>query len=583
MKYNQITPLTWKRFFITLLIVFIASAIRHIFFEGLGKGIPYLTFYPAVMIAAVFGGLYSGLVATTISAFLSYYWIQKGHVSPVEWLAIIVFLISCSMISVISEAMRHANRRAKEEQIKAQNANLAKSAFLANMSHELRTPLNAILGYSELMQQEKDLMPKHHEFLKIINRSGEHLLALINEVLEISKIEAKRTTLDLINFNIHNLIQDVQKMFVLKTNAKGLSFKIQGIEELPLFITADETKLRIILINLIGNAVKFTEKGSITVRFSMNKEYPDKDFLIVEVVDTGQGISENEKDKLFKYFVQTESGKQSKSGTGLGLAISQDYAKLMGGEITFTSISGVGSTFKAKITITEGTALDFNTRIKQSQIIGLAPGQIIPKILVAEDNEENRQLLVKILTQIGFNVQQAFNGKEAVEIFEQWKPNFIWMDIRMPFMDGLEATRIIKASEYGKQTKIVAISAHVLGEEREEIFDAGCEDFVGKPFKMNEIFDMMEKHLNLSYVYEDIIEENEIKLIPSDIPLNLSSLNVELFAELSKAVDKTDAMRIDEIAEQIKILEPALAEALKVCARNFDYETIRIALQRIER
>jgi signal transduction histidine kinase/CheY-like chemotaxis protein len=579
MKMNQITSLTWQRVFVSILIIFIASAIRLVFFGGLGRGIPYLTYYPAVMIAAIYGGLFSGLLATVFSSLLCFYWVQKGLISPLEWLAMAVFLLSCTMISAIAEAMRRANRRAMEAQVQAQNANQAKSAFLANMSHELRTPLNAILGYSQLMQRDTSLPSEHCEYLSIINRSGEHLLALINEVLEISKIEAKRITIDLVNFNIHNLILDLKNMFEVKTKAKGLLFEVRGINDLPRFIIADETKLRIILTNLIGNAIKFTQSGGVIIRFSIQKDPLEEEFLLVEVEDTGPGIAEAEKDKLFKYFMQTESGKQTKSGTGLGLAISQDYAKMLDGEITVRSSLGAGSTFYVKIRIKEGTEEDIKTEVFTRRVIGLAPGQNAPRVLVAEDTEESRFLLVKLLRLVGLDVREAANGSEAIKIFEAWKPVLIWMDIRMPVMDGLEATRIIKATEPGKQTKIIALSAHVLGEEREDIFAAGCDDFVGKPYRENELFDIMEKHLALQYIYEETQTEENAAVLPSDIVLNLYSLDIGLRSELNKAVTNTDAIKIAEIAEQIQRKEPALALALQMCAKNFDYDTIRNALQ----
>jgi signal transduction histidine kinase/FixJ family two-component response regulator len=577
-KLNQITPLSWKRFLIALLIVFIASAIRQMFFSELGRGIAYLTYYPAVMIAAMYGGFYSGSLATVISSLLSFYWIQKGYMSSVEWLAMWVFILSCIMISVISEATKLANRRALDEKIKAQNANHAKSAFLANMSHELRTPLNAILGYSELLQKETYLLPKHTDFLNIINRSGAHLLALINDVLEISKIETKRTTLNPINFNIRNLIRDLEKMFELTCKSKGLNFKIMLANEFPTHIISDEIKLRIILINLIGNAAKFTQKGSIKVSLSIDKTDNKDLYLLVEVKDTGPGIADEEKDKLFKYFAQTESGKQAKSGTGLGLAISQDYAKVMDGKITCTSTLGSGSTFKVRIKIKEGNEEDIKSESNNRVVIRLADNQKIPKILIAEDNQENRRLLVNILQPIGFEIREAVDGNEAVEISQQWKPDFIWMDVRMPVMDGLEAARIIKASKHGKQTKIAAISAHVLGTDRNEIFEAGCDDFTGKPFKINELFEIMGKHLDLKYVYEGPPTINENEIVNSNLALNFKDLDIALISDLKKAIDSTDAIKILKIAEQLKTQDPELAKALTTCAKNFDYEPIRKAL-----
>jgi CheY-like chemotaxis protein len=227
----------------------------------------------------------------------------------------------------------------------------------------------------------------------------------------------------------------------------------------------------------------------------------------------------------------------------------------------------------------EGKEEDLKTKSHQQRVMGLAPGQHIPRILVADDTEENRRLLVNLLTLVGFNVREAVNGYEALKIFEQWKPNFIWMDIRMPVMDGLEATRHIKATELGKQTKVVALSASVFGEERNEILAAGFNDFVGKPFRENEVFDVMEKHLVLNYVYEALPKKEDAEVLTSDLSLNVRSLHADMCTELQRAVTNTDAIKIAEIAEQIKMEEPVLAKALHRCAKNFDYEPIRIALQ----
>jgi len=574
----QITPLTWRRILITILIIGVASVIRLLFFNDLGRGIAYLTYYPAVMIVALYGGLYTGFLGTVISAFLCFYWIQKGFMSPVETLAFIVFLVSCFMISFIAEAMRRARRRATEAQQKAEESNKAKSVFLANMSHELRTPLNAILGYSQLMQRDQEMKSVSKEYLRIINSNGEHLLSLINEILEIAKIEAGRMVLDPVNFNLHAMIEDIAKMFWEETEYKGLQFDILGVEMLPRFVVADGTKLRIVLINLLGNAVKFTHKGKITVRFS-TQQHSEVLVLHVEVEDTGPGIAPDEIDKLFNYFIQTDSGRKSQSGTGLGLAISRDYVKMMGGDISVTSLIGEGSTFRFNVSIDPSNEVKVKLAGTVKQVKRLKPGSKIPNVLVTEDMEANRNLLVTLLREVGFEVREAENGKVAVDIFNQWKPDFIWMDIRMPVMDGKEAAKMIKASEHGKATKIVALSAHVLGKERDKIFMAGFDDFVGKPFRENEIFDVMKKHLGLEYVYEEENISGPSVQYQSLETLDLGSLDPLFLEELLIAANNTDAGRIDELADQLESQNPGIAAALRYCSNNFDYESIHSALQ----
>jgi len=585
MVWNRITPLTLKRLAVTIAIIAVAAAMRVWPLQALETRMAWLTFYPAVMIAALYGGLAAGLLAAAFACAVNLFlWHLLGSQPFIkeyaDWLGMGIFFLNCTMISFIAEATRRANARAAEAQKQAESANLAKSAFLANMSHELRTPLNAILGFSQLMQRDTSLPREHQEYLNTINRSGEHLLELINDVLEIAKIEAKRMTLDPVHFDIHAFVRDLRNMFQVRTDAKQLRFDVQGIETLPRYVVTDEKKLRIVLINILGNAVKFTEHGHIAMRLSHKSEPPDKLYLIVEVEDTGPGIAEDEKEKIFKYFVQTESGKQSKSGTGLGLAISRDYVRLMGGEISVTSRLGGGSIFRFEIQMGEGKETSIVGNLHPRRVRGLTPGQQTPRVLVAEDTEASRILLVTLLKSVGFDVRAVVDGREAVDILEHWRPDLIWMDIRMPVMDGLEATRCIKSTESGKLIKVVALSAHVLGEEREEIIAAGCDDFVGKPYREHEIFEVMAKHLVLQYVYEENLVEETAGLLPSDGELDLRSMGDEMRAELDRAVTSTDAAKITELADCLRITNPTVAAALHACAGNFDYEIIRLALCR---
>jgi PAS domain S-box-containing protein len=466
--------------------------------------------------------------------------------------------------------LAQAKEVADKAREKAEEANLAKSTFLANMSHELRTPLNAILGYSQLMQRDASLKTEYHKYLNTIDRSGKQLLALINDVLELSKIEAGQTSLECTSFDLHALVRDFEKMFDSTMDARGLRFDLLGIDGIPRYVVTDETKLRQILVNILSNAVKFTQRGGVSMRVDTEAGAADGMRLKVEVADTGGGIAEDEMDKVFDYFEQTASGRAEKSGTGLGLAISRDFARMMGGDITVSSKEGEGSTFYLDVDIRKGSRSDIVNAVPKSQVIGLAPGQEIPRVLVAEDAEASRTLLVKILKPVGFDVQAVANGQEAVEKFNQWRPHFIWMDIRMPVMDGLEATRRIKMSASGPSTIVVALTAHALEEEKAQILSAGCDDFVRKPFRLNEIFDTMAKHLDLKYVHAEK-GENAIPKEPDlDLrPEQLAALPAGLFKQLHDAAVELDVDRILSLIASIKSIDAHLATTLETAAKRF--------------
>ncbi len=495
-------------------------------------------------------------------------------------------LLAESTWSIIK--LKRAEQKLKQTKELAEAANRAKSEFLANMSHELRTPLNVILGYAQLLQRQTSLPAEQREQLETINRGGEHLLNLINDVLQLSKIEAGHVTLEPATFDLHGFLEGLDSMIRVHTEAKELQFRITGVEAAPRYVTADKNKLRQVLANLLDNAVKFTERGGVTLRVAAvaGGPYPEsnKGLLRFEIQDTGVGIADDEMDKLFQNFEQTASGRRDGSGTGLGLAISREYVRLMGGEITVTSEKGKGSTFGFEIKFIKGRAADLTRQVPRGRVTGLAPGQGVFRVLVAEDEKESRALLVTLLQMVGFEVQAAANGRDAVEIFRQRRPDFIWMDMRMPLMDGYEATRQIRAmsTEAGaKRFPIVALTAHALEEEREKILAAGCTSVVRKPFREQEIFAVMEKHLDLTYVYEkEPVRMQDAQTEAQISPARLAALPADLRQQLHNAAVRLDTQRTQALIEQIAGHDAQTAAVLQALADSLQYHRLLDCLEK---
>lgn len=459
----------------------------------------------------------------------------------------------------------------------AEASNRTKSEFLANMSHELRTPLNAILGFTQIMNHDSSLTPEQQENLGIINRSGEHLLSLINDVLDMSKIEAGRVTINENNFDLYRLLDTIEEMFQLKAEFQGLQLIFERTSGVPQYVRSDESKLHQILINLLSNAIKFTQEGGVILRVSvvngqLTNEPPTIHF---EVEDTGPGIAPDELDSLFEAFVQTETGRKSQQGTGLGLPISRKFVQLMGGDIKVSSKLGQGTVFKFDIQVDRAEAADMQTA-KMRRVVGLEPGQPQYRILVADDRWVNRRLLTKLLTTVGFQVREAENGQEAISLWENWEPHLIWMDMRMPVMNGYEATGQIKAYIKGQATVIIALTASTFEEERATILSAGCDDFVRKPFREEVIWEKITQHLGARYLYEDLasVSATEQPVNEKVTSIELGVMPAEWLAQLHQAATQLDAQLLNQLIAQIPKERNSLATALQKKVSEFDFDQI---------
>ncbi|MEI7457446.1 MAG: ATP-binding protein [Nitrosomonadales bacterium] len=456
----------------------------------------------------------------------------------------------------------------------AEAANRAKSIFLSSMSHELRTPLNAILGFSGLMCRDEMLSKAQRENLDIINRSGEHLLSLINDVLEVAKIEAGRVQVEREPVDLGALLRDVNDMMALRASEKGLQLLVDQSSEFPRYIMGDEARLRQVLINLVGNAVKFTSHGGITIRFGIKPMVlPER--LLIEIEDSGIGINPEDQQRIFEPFVQVGEPSTQK-GTGLGLTLTRQFIQMMGGEISLESQAGRGSIFRVELPVEKVNASDVTKpeKIVQGEIVGLCAGQPVYRILIVEDQLENQLLLTKLMDQLGFEVKVAENGQLGVEQFLNWHPDLIWMDRRMPVMDGIEATRRIRALPGGGGVKIIAVTASAFMEQRAEMLEAGMDEFVRKPYRFNEIYECLSRHLGVQYRYAEVDEKSAAGEVLTD--KMLSTLSGELCGELRAALESLEVDRVEAVIRQVSDVK--LQNSLMHLAGNFDYPAILKAL-----
>ena len=506
------------------------------------------------------------------------------------------------MIRSLSQQLKEQNQKLQreiEERRKAENiafrAYQAKNEFIAKMSHELQTPLNAILGFTQIMSRDTKLKFEHQEYLQIINRSGEYLLELINDVLEISKAEVGINKVEEKNFDFYYLLDSLEEVFKIKAikNKNKLSFDIAP--DVPQYIKTDEKKLRICLLNLIDNALKFTQNGYVKLRVWQRNSHLKRDdarYLSFEVEDSGYGIAAEEISRLFDPFVQTKSGKESTQGTGLGLNITRKFVENLGGTIKVESTLGKGSVFRFQIRFMLAEESRTAT-LQPAQVVSLKPGKQTYKILVVEDTKETRLWLLKLLESVGFDVREAENGKHAIAIWESWKPHLIWMDTRMPIINGCEATKQIRLKEVEQpqemktvtqKTIIIALANSISLNNQQEILAAGYNDVAPKPLTEVQIFDKIAKFLDVSYIYrktpkclnEDVVNSeclSKVRLNPKALE-ELSAMPQPWVKSLYNASSVVNEDLVRALIAEIPNEKNNLKSTLNDLMKNFQLDKI---------
>lgn len=486
--------------------------------------------------------------------------------------------VTFTALDITEQTRAEADRIARVE---AEQANRAKSAFLANMSHEIRTPLNAVLGFAQILERDASLTPRQTGMLQTIARSGRHLLDLINDILDMSKIEAGKLELKPVDFCLHDLLNDLEMMFQSRAHARQIQLLMERDDRVPRYIHADEGKFRQILINLMSNAVKFTKSGGVAVRVRAEADADDAAAvrLSVEVEDSGPGIPEDELETIFEPFRQSAAGREA-GGTGLGLAVSRRIVEMMDGSLMVKSRVGTGSRFCFDVRVKSAEGAPKTAVSTMRQVVGLEPGTGPYRILVVDDQKDNRDLLSALLEPLDLDVREAANGQEALDLFEEWSPHAVLMDMRMPALDGYEATRRIKATPKGRSTPVIAVTASAFEDAEKEVWATGVDGYVRKPFRSEEIFAVLAKCLGLRYIHADdpgpAPEKIDIRPLTRE---DLEAVPETLRQAMRQAVNEGDMAALQERITRVEETDAGLARRLRNLADQYDYETLTHLLE----
>lgn len=457
----------------------------------------------------------------------------------------------------VESELRQAKEAAEQARQIAEVANQAKSAFLANMSHELRTPLNGILGYTQIFKRDSSLTAQQQEGIDVIHRSGEHLLTLINDVLDLSKVEAQRLELHPTEFELNKFLQRIAELFELRAQQKGIQFHYEVLSKLPTFVEADETRLRQVLLNLLGNAIKFTQQGHVNLK--VNYTYP---ILHFRVEDTGMGIAAESLEKIFLPFEQAGDSNYKAQGTGLGLTISKRLVEIMGGQLHVNSELNQGSNFWFELNLPELVKSSNNTVESTGVSLQNIVGFVGPprEILIVDDKPENCAVLTQLFKPLGFKITEAYDGVQAIASVQNRQPDLILMDLVMPVLDGFKATQAIRNKAGADKIIIIAISASAFHFHKYQSKEAGCDDFIAKPWKMAELLNCVQKHLRLQWIYHTPPPRQETR----DSSLEKQTLNHEQAAILLDLTMRGNIDGIIAFTEQLEQVDPKLTDLARV-------------------